>query len=150
MTEEKIYTDGMYDLVRVEPKGEGLSELSKRFKTFKGTKYDMYRAVSGEYHKFYEVESGYMGDQEFHNKNYKDFWYSGDTEDLIGSQINSEEGAPFVVSRVHGLVHLNDFISRDEDIIGDITPIRGEGLSSYTTEQLKEELANREESANNK
>lgn len=151
MTEEKSYTDGMYDLVKLEPIGEGISsKLSKRFKTFKGTKYDRYRAVSGEYHKFYEIDSGYTGDKIFHNKNYKDFWYSGDTEDLIGSRINSEEGTPFIVGSIHSLVHLNDFISRDEDIIGDVTTIRDEGLQRYTTEQLKEELANRESVGDNK
>lgn len=148
MTKEVSYTGKMYDLVEVPSNGEGLSELEARFKTFKGTKYKMYRATSADYGKFYKIGGEHFGDLVFHEENYKDFWYSGNPDALIDTSLPRSapkgDSTHFVVAHVNQLVTLNDFISRDEDIIGDVVPIKAHGLSDFTTEQLKSELANRE------
>lgn len=146
MTEKASYTDAMYDVVEV-PRVT-MREAEERWKHFKGTKYKLYRAMSAEYENAYSKDTSCYDDPDFHDQNFKDFWYSGNPDDLIDTQLprHTAKGysTHFTVAQVVPLVFGNDFISRDADIIGDIVPIKATGLSSFTTEQLKSELTSRE------
>lgn len=146
MTEEASYTDAMYDVVEV-PRGT-MKEAEERWKHFKGSKYKLYRAMSAEYGNAYSKDTPYYSDPDFHGQNFKDLWYSGNPADLIDTQLPRHtakgDSTHFTVAQVVPLAFNNDFISRDADIIGDIVPIKATGLSSFTTEQLRSELTNRE------
>lgn len=147
MTEKASYTGAMYDLVEVSPKGT-YKETQERRGAFKGTKYKLYRAMSAEYRKAYSEGSAHYDDPTFHDANFKDFWYSGNPDALIDTQLPRHmvkgDSTHFTVVQVVPLAFTNDFISRDADIIGDVVPVKSHELSRFTTEQLKSELANRE------